>query len=72
MSNVTEFRGITTQPIDSDKVLDAAKGALTDVLVLGWSKDGKFYAASSNADLQAAIYLASKFVHKVHSEYEPT
>lgn len=69
--SVVEFRGITTQPIETDKILDAAKGHLSDVLVLGWDKDGKFYAAASDADLKHALYLASKFIHKVHSEYEP-
>jgi hypothetical protein len=69
--SVTELGCITTLPIDCDKILEAAKSQLSEVLVIGWTKDGKFYAAASEADLQIAVYLATKFIHKVHSEYEP-
>ncbi len=72
MSDVLQFTGITTQPIDCDQILEAAKGQLSEVLVLGWTKEGKFYGAASQSDLQIAVYLATKFIHKVHAEYEPT
>ncbi len=72
MTNVVDLHCITTADIPSDKILEAAKTQLSDVLVLGWTKDGKFYAASSEADLAKALYLASKFIHKVHTDYEPS
>lgn len=71
MSNVTELHCITTVPLSPDKVLSEAVGNLECCLVLGRTKDGKFYAASSESDLQFGVFLANQFVQKVFSEYLP-
>jgi hypothetical protein len=69
MTNVVDLNTITTLPLSPDKILEEAKGKLTEALILGWDNDGNFYAASSDSDLSRALYLASKFMHKVHSDY---
>ena len=47
--NVIPFNGITSLDIDPDMVLDEAKG-LESVIVIGYTKDGEEYFASSVAD----------------------
>lgn len=41
--------GVTRLSTDPDKVLSAAIGKCTQVLVIGWEPDGSFYFASSEA-----------------------
>lgn len=66
MGDVVELECQTLMDIPPDKVLEAAKGQLEYVLVLGLTKDGAFWAASSGADMAQAVYAASKFIHKEH------
>lgn len=63
-SNVVRLNVDTCLPIDPDKVLMRAVGHLNEVLVLGWGKDGKLYAASSTGYIPDAVYTAQVFVHK--------
>lgn len=50
MSNVVEFNGITRLNLDPDRVLNKAIGELKDVIIVGYTKDGEEYFASSIAD----------------------
>ena len=50
MTNVVDFNGITKLNLDPDRVLNKAIGELTDVIVIGYDKDGDEYFASSIAD----------------------
>lgn len=62
------MNGIPTMlPIDPDKVLQGAEGLLHTVLVLGWADDGKLYAASSDGNEEAIIYLIERFKHDLLS-----
>lgn len=70
-ASITDLPTITTLPLSPEKLLEAAKDKLTDVLILGWDKEGNFYAASSDADMARNLYLASKFAHKIHADYTP-
>lgn len=68
MGEVVLLGGWTKLPIPVDRVLDGAKQhELETVLVLGWDKNGKFYAAASEADSQASTYMAQRFIHKTHA-----
>ena len=59
--NVVRFGGVTTLPLDPDRILEAAKGQLSEVVILGWEKaedgTGAFYMAASDADLSRASML---------------
>lgn len=66
MGNVVRLPCMTTLPIDPDDVLTGNLGKLDYVLVLGFAKDGEFYTASSTGDLKEALWVATKFVHKLH------
>lgn len=49
--NVVDLDVVSTLDIPPSKILAKAAGAgLTDVVVIGWDKDGKLYFASSGAD----------------------
>lgn len=45
-SNIINLHGYTRGKIHPDKVLEAAKGQCNDVLILGYSDDGHYYASS--------------------------
>jgi hypothetical protein len=57
---------ITKLDIECEKILQAAidRGMCT-VLLLGYDKDGEFYAASSTADGGDVIYLCELFKQKL-------
>lgn len=57
LANVVEFPGTTTLDLDPDKVLDGAKGQLSDAVVIGYDKDGKFWMSSSKAGLGDLLLL---------------
>lgn len=57
--------GFTKLPLPVERVLDGAKGC-DFVLVLGWKGD-EMWTAVSEGDMERAVYLATKFIHKVHA-----
>jgi hypothetical protein len=67
MGDVVKLNCLTTLPIPPDDVLSGAMGKLDHCLLIGIDKDGKMYTASSSADLQWGVYMATKFVAKVHA-----
>lgn len=68
MGDVVKWNGITRLPIPVDDVLEGAKGKLDYVLLIGWDKNGEFYAATNRADPTEAVYAAEKFIHKEMNE----
>lgn len=56
----------TSLPIPVERVLEGAKD-LEYCLVLGIDSEGNFVAATSEGDLQRALWFATKFIHKCHS-----
>ena len=67
MGEVVKLDCLTTLPIDPDDVLNGALGKLDRVLVIGYAKDGGFYTAASDGDMAQALWLATKFIHKLHA-----
>ena len=66
MDNVTYLHAMTDQPLPVARVLDAAKGC-TDVLVLGWTPEGDFYAASSTGDGGTLLWWLERFKYALLS-----
>jgi len=61
MGKVIDFNGITTLDLDPQRVLDAAKNEeLEGVVILGYTKDGDIYFASSYADGGEVNWLLDK------------
>jgi len=48
---------ITSIDLPPDRILEAAKGQLDGVMVIGFTKDGELYTASSYADGGTALWL---------------
>jgi hypothetical protein len=59
---------ITKLDIECEKVLQSALDiGMGTVLLLGYDKDGEFYAAASTADGGEVVYLCELFKHKLLS-----
>lgn len=65
MSNVVLFSGITKGEIDPDMVIEKAKGQLTEVVILGFDKDGQEYFAASNSDGSNTLWHLERAKHKL-------
>lgn len=61
--NVVEFNGITKLNIPPDRMLEKATGKLETVLILGVTKNGSEYFASSVADAAEAIFMMERAKH---------
>lgn len=59
MGELIELGGITTLDIPVDRVLENAKGKISDdgVVLIGFDNDGELYFASSIADGGSVIWL---------------
>ena len=65
MSNVVNLPVITRLNLDPERVLEAAKGKLAGVIVIGFDKDGGEYFASSYADGSDVLWLLERFKMKL-------
>ena len=65
MAEVHYLNGVTRLDLPPDRVLERAVGKLTGVLVLGYDKDGDFYAASSYADGGVLLWLMEHCKHEL-------
>lgn len=60
MTNVVPFNGITRLDLDPERVLEAARGQLTGVVIMGYARDGSEYFASSYADGGDVLWLLER------------
>jgi hypothetical protein len=58
--NVINFPGLTTLKIDPDKVIEAARGKLETVVIVGYDKDGFEYFASSDPNGPEILWLLER------------
>ena len=57
MGKVIPIGGITKLDLPVDKVLEAAKGELEGAVIMGYTKDGDLYFASTYADGGEVLWL---------------
>ena len=57
MGQVIPLGNVTSLDIPPDQILENNKGKLESVLIMGWTKDGDFMAASSQADGGEVLWL---------------
>ena len=57
MGKIIPIRGVTKLYIPPDRILEAAKGQMEGVVIIGFDKDGEVYAASSYADGGTVMWL---------------
>jgi hypothetical protein len=48
-AEIKKFTGNTTLDLEPDDVLEAAKGKLEDVMLIGWTPEGDLYLASTTS-----------------------
>lgn len=60
MAKIIKFTGITKLDLPVDTVLDGAKDQLEGVIIIGYTKDGDEYFASTYADGGTALWLIEK------------
>ena len=61
MADILDFTGTTKGDIDPDAVLEGAKGQVSDVIVLGYDRNGEEYFASARADVTAILWLLKRY-----------
>ncbi len=61
MAEILDFTGITKSDLEPDAVLEAAKGKVLDVIVLGYDENGEEYFASAKADVAAILWLLKRY-----------
>lgn len=54
------MKQLTYADLPTDKVLAAATNKLSDVVIIGYTKDGEEYFASSMADGASVLWLAER------------
>ncbi len=65
-ADVVEFNGITRLDLPVDRIIArATEAGLTDVVILGFDKDGEFYSAASMADGGAMLWLLELARHRL-------
>lgn len=61
MENVVDFPGITKLDLPPERIIQkAAEAGLTDVVILGYDKDGEEYFVSSVADGAEVLWLLER------------
>lgn len=65
MSNVIDFNGQTVLDINPDKVLSSAIGELEGCVIIGYTKDGYEYFASSYGNQETQLWLCERFKKQV-------
>jgi hypothetical protein len=68
--NVTRLNVVTTLPLDPDHILDAAKGKLEHVVIVGRTKDGGEYLAFSDPDMGHAVFDMERAKLKLLREFD--
>lgn len=59
-ADVIDFTGITRLDLPVDRVLDGARDVLEGVVILGYTKDGSEYFASTYADGGDVLWLLER------------
>ena len=65
MGKVITLGGVTRLDLPPDRILEAAEGALESVVLLGYTKDGEEYFASSLADGGDVLWLLERCKDKL-------
>jgi hypothetical protein len=64
---VIQFRGVTRLDLDPDQVLEATKGELKNMVIIGWDKNDDFWFSSTMADGGDVMWLINKALYKLAS-----
>jgi len=65
MAKVIPLNNVTRLDLPPDRILEAAIGELSTVVIVGYDKDGKEYFASSVADGGTVVWLMERLKLKL-------
>jgi hypothetical protein len=65
MTKIIPLNNITKLDLPVDRILETAKGELEGVIIMGYTKDGDEYFASSYADGGTVNWLIDRFKAKL-------
>ena len=65
MGEVVDLGNITKLDLDPDRLLQKAIGKMTEVIIIGFHKDGSEYFASSKANAADVIYHLERAKHNL-------
>ena len=65
MGDIIPIGGVTKLDLPADRILEAAKGSMEGVVIVGFDKDGEVYAASSYADGGTVMWLLEACKNKM-------
>jgi len=65
MTKIIPLNNITKLDLPVDRILEGAKGELEGVIIMGYTKDGDEYFASSYADSGTVNWLIDRFKVKL-------
>lgn len=68
MAEILSFSGYTRHDINPDDVLEAAKGELKQVLIIGEAHNGDLFVAASTANKATLLWAIEEFKFKLLSE----
>lgn len=66
MGDVLQFTGETISDLKADDVLEAAKGKLERVIIIGVTKEDQDFHAVSTRDIGDVFWLIDRFKHRIH------
>ena len=70
MGDVKKFTGVTRLDIDPDQVLGDAIGEMTEVVIVGFDKDGNEFFSSSVPDAGNAFYHLQRAIWAINQKVD--
>jgi hypothetical protein len=67
-AKIIPFTGITRLDLDPDVILEANKGKLAGLVLVGWDTDGELIAASTYADGGTVLWLLEQCKRRLLEE----
>ena len=70
MAKIIPLNCVTRLDLPVDRVLEAAKDKLEGVVLIGYDKEGEFYAASTYADGGIVSWLLDECKYRLHGVFK--
>lgn len=63
--NIITFNGETRHDLPPDQILETAKGALQECVVIGTDHEGEIYVAGSSGKAAEVVYLLNVAIYRM-------
>lgn len=65
MTNIVIFPLVTDKDMSADAILQVALGKMSDVVIVGFDKDGEEWFSSNKADAATVLYHLDRARHRL-------